>query len=396
MKMTKRIFGIVLAMLVVLSVAPFGIQSASADAYSIIYSAISGKFPIVTYATPLSGASKVYPYTDSSLKTKYSNYWIDTFSDQIVITSISTNYKAVMVCYPSSSSSTGYRSLWFSVDDIVGMSAINISSYTAVSSCTTFCLSSASGVKSCGSISANDSCIRLGSRSVGGTTYYPTLYPISISTINKISGIKYKIALSKVDAPATAVQPVVPTSQTTVYLQTDSRWKDVPYGYRDAGRNEQAYIGKRAGYSGDPGSGCGLLAITNAVYYLTGKFIDPAALAQLSVNNGYRVNGVGTDWNFPEFAARQYGASCGFKFVKRTASDSELIAHLRSGGVAVAVVPNHLVAMVAYDAGADKVLVLDSAPGYSGRPSTPATWISSSQLKAGCFGTLDYSLLSKK
>jgi len=229
-------------------------------------------------------------------------------------------------------------------------------------------------------------------------------YTYTVNTSKRGSQTVYVYAINAPGTPGSNVLigsktvfiDSIPIPTPVAYLQTDSRWKDVSYGYRDTARKEQAYIGKRAGYTGDPGSGCGLLAVTNAVNYLTGKFLDPAALAKLSVNNGYRVDGVGTSWGFPSYAAQTYGASHGFKFIKLTAYDADLINHLKAGGVATAVVSNHFVAMVAYDASKDKILVLDSAPGYGGRPSTAATWISPSQLKSGCFQTQNYSLLSKR
>ncbi|MGN0517370.1 MAG: hypothetical protein ACI4II_01450, partial [Acutalibacteraceae bacterium] len=170
----------------------------------------------------------------------------------------------------------------------------------------------------------------------------------------------------------------------TVFLQNDPRWANVPYGYKDEARTQPATISS---------SGCGLLSVTNAVYYLTGKFIEPADLAELSLAHGYRPDGNGTAQAFAEFAAKTYGNSCGFKFAGEAYYDSDLIAHLKSGGVSVAHVPNHYVAMVAYDVSSDKILVLDSAPGGK-RPSTAATWINIGELKSGCFETDHYTFYS--
>lgn len=207
--MKKKIISIALALVMIVSIIPFGgMNSASAATSSAISSALSGKLPLATRATPISGASKVYAYSSSSLSSKYTGYYIDTFIDQVVVTQISSDGRAVYVAYPSSSSSTGYRSLWFATDDIFGIGSIDVAPYTAPSYNATYCLASASSTKSYGNIDAKDACVKLGSRSIGGTTYYPTVYPISSQTINRVGGVKYKLALSKSSPVTTSLQDV--------------------------------------------------------------------------------------------------------------------------------------------------------------------------------------------
>lgn len=191
----KRILAFALAMVLCLGAVPAIAPAASAATSSSVASAVSSRLPLVTYAMPLSGASRVYSYSDASLNTKTTGYYIDSFVDQIVITKISANGRAVYVAYPSSSSSTGYRSRWFAADDILGLARVDIRSYTCSSSNNTYRMSSASGVTSYGSISKGDACAMLGTHSVGGRTYYPTIYPISAKTINKVAGVRYKLAL---------------------------------------------------------------------------------------------------------------------------------------------------------------------------------------------------------
>ena len=176
----------------------------------------------------------------------------------------------------------------------------------------------------------------------------------------------------------------------TVYQQTDPRWKDVPYGYSDVG--VQGYIGKG---SGGLGSGCALLSITNAVNYLTGNFIEPSELAAYSVSNGCRVTGVGTAWSFVELAASHFGPSYNFKFDGESNYDRDLIAHLQSGGVALAIVPNHFIAIVDYDTSSGKFLVFDSAATSSRGTTTSGDWKTQSQINTGKLKTTHFFFYSK-
>lgn len=173
----KRILAFALAMVLCLGAVSATAPTASAATSSAVASAVSSRLPLVTYAMPLSGASRVYSYSDSSLSTRTTGYYIDTFSDQIVITRISADGRAVYVAYPSSS--TGYRSRWFAADDILGLARVDIRSYTCSSANNTYRMSSASGVTSYGSISKGDACAMLGTHSVGGRTYYNPVYVIN-------------------------------------------------------------------------------------------------------------------------------------------------------------------------------------------------------------------------
>ena len=145
---------------------------------------------------PLSGSSKVYAYADQNLSKKESGYYIDTFKDQVVVTNISSNGAAVYVTYPSSSTSTGYRSKWFRTDDIFGIENISVSSYTASAKSDTFRMCSASKVTDYGNIASKDACVKLGNHKVGNKTYAVTVYPISTVKINKVNGIKNKLAMT--------------------------------------------------------------------------------------------------------------------------------------------------------------------------------------------------------
>ena len=67
------------------------------------------------------------------------------------------------------------------------------------------------------------------------------------------------------------------------FVQYDPDWAAVDYG------KVKDHSGKIAA------AGCGVLAVTNAVYALNGQFIDPLMLADFAVEKNYRIIGSGTD-----------------------------------------------------------------------------------------------------
>lgn len=137
-----------------------------------------------------------------------------------------------------------------------------------------------------------------------------------------------------------------------VFSQRDPRWTDHEYGYYNAARTQKATIGT---------SGCGIMAYVNAVYYLTGRFVQPEMLADFSVANGHRVNGSGTAFTLYGGFAASHGAEYGFKYAGMTYSYDTLRDHLLSGGTAVGSAPGHLMAVADYDTSNSKFLILDSA-----------------------------------
>lgn len=81
------------------------------------------------------------------------------------------------------------------------------------------------------------------------------------------------------------------------YLQTDKRWKDLPYQVP----GETATIG---------GSGCGPTAAAMLIETLTGKTFTPVDACKWSVEHGYKAKGQGTYYGYfaPQFAA--FGIKC--------------------------------------------------------------------------------------
>lgn len=187
----KRILSLALAFVLMVSAVPFFSIPASAATSKTVEMALRKELPLVTYA--MSSASRVYSYSDSSLSTQTTGYYIDTFKDQIVIQKVSSDGRAVYVTYPSSSASSGYRSRWFATDDIICLTKVDFGAYTATAKATTYRMNSGSSLASYGSIAVGDTCYTLGNHASGKV---PTVYPISSTTVNGVSGIKYKLALA--------------------------------------------------------------------------------------------------------------------------------------------------------------------------------------------------------
>lgn len=220
MKTFKKITALTLAVITLLSAFVMPTFAASSSRVS---DQIEDYLPIVTYASPLSGEKIVYAYSDSSLTKKQSSRYINTYTDIIVITDISSSGKAVLVTYPTSN---GYREAYFRTDDILGIESIDIREYESQQKLTVYRLSSATKVKSNGSISKGDDCVSLGKHIVNGKNYYVTIYPISRTTVNGVSGIKHKIALSTIagynDPYYENTQIVDPNSSKNTWISTSA------------------------------------------------------------------------------------------------------------------------------------------------------------------------------
>lgn len=162
----------------------------------------------------------------------------------------------------------------------------------------------------------------------------------------------------------------------TVYLQKDERWADHPYGYSDANATRVATI---------QSSGCGVLALTNAVSFLTGEFIDPKVIADYSVSKGHRLNGVGTKASLYSAFGSDFGYDYGFSYGGYC--DRDLVENmqeaLQAGEVIIVSVPNHLMAIVDYDQSNNTFLVLDSAPSLSRWTSAYGDWIHADEFTEG-------------
>ena len=192
------------------------------------------------------------------------------------------------------------------------------------------------------------------------------------------------LMLSVFCVPATAVTDMSApdASYPACYQQTDKRWAD------------RELIGP---------NGCGLLALVNAVNYLTGNFIDPVPLAIYAHNidayNG-SVGGGTARWVLYN-RLQKYEKAYGFKVVQTGkdagVKDKNFIAHLQNGGVAVCHVYGHFIAIVDYDADTKSYLVYDSAANLTSRGTTAAaTWLTEKYLTTSKYMTVDWWCLIEK
>ena len=147
------------------------------------------------------------------------------------------------------------------------------------------------------------------------------------------------------------------------FLQVDQSWSLNRYGVGDKNALRD--------------SGCGILSIVNAVYNLTGNFIQPTELASWAYGaklyNRYgdegcygEVSNANNAANIFKKAAEKYGDTYGFKYVDcawGSASSSMLKNHIKNGGTAIVHVPGHFMCIVDYNAATGQYLVFDPAPG---------------------------------
>lgn len=165
-----------------------------------------------------------------------------------------------------------------------------------------------------------------------------------------------------------------------VLQQYDPEWGSYPYGDGNLGN-----------------SGCGALAIVNAVRYLTGNTMDIYAVADWGSENEY-IWGVGSSFNIAPHAAEEFGSTYGFQldshygFSSYTgdcypgseeayqAAWSTLVTKLSAGEVAVGLVHNHFISIVDYDSSTGKVLVYDPGAGSNRQTTTAGDWKSYDEL----------------
>ena len=155
------------------------------------------------------------------------------------------------------------------------------------------------------------------------------------------------------------------------FMQFDPAWARKDYG------NVSDYSGKMAA------AGCGVVAITNAVYALNGQFVDPMLLADYAVENHYRIIGAGTHDGIFKAAAKKFGGAYGFTYIKTTYSTSEVREYLKKGCVAISHVPGHYVTVADFNPKTKKYLVLDSHPIKSRPTSSFGNWFKRERLERG-------------
>lgn len=181
--------------------------------------------------------------------------------------------------------------------------------------------------------------------------------------------------LALVTILSVAVFPVNAADNTACLRQNQSVYKQYVYGTGSL-------------YN----TGCGIFALSNTVYALTGKRIDPVSAAKwahsIGAYNKSGAEGSYRDILYPK-AVSKYGDSYGFTNVGNgtyaSISSSTLISHLKNGGVAIGHVPSHFIAIVGYNSSTKKFHVHDSYPSSSRGTSDNGgdVWLSASQLSSG-------------
>lgn len=171
-------------------------------------------------------------------------------------------------------------------------------------------------------------------------------------------------------------------------------------------------------YGGDNfgNTGCGVMALVNAVHYATGNFMDPLEIADWAYeykSGGVRAysGDVGTyrELLYPNVEA-VFGSKYGFKIVDTgtygKVSDAKFINHLKNGGTAVVHVKGHFMSVVEYDEASGKFLLWDNCAGdgrgghRAGATHKAGDWLTADQLEGGLnkeYLTVDwYCLVSSR
>lgn len=177
-------------------------------------------------------------------------------------------------------------------------------------------------------------------------------------------------------------EEIAPEIKGNVFQQNDvnSDWYDFDYLNGDLGDGQMRPVKIKD-------SGCNILCLTNAVYYMNGKFINPKITAKYAIDNKFRTDG-SFDYNFySSFAeseiGKKYKYSAG-EYTKTTGDWWEdLTTHLSNGGTAVGNVPGHLIAIVDYNHETDNVLIYDSYVTKSRATTIDGDWKSKSELCDG-------------
>ncbi len=176
-----------------------------------------------------------------------------------------------------------------------------------------------------------------------------------------------------------------------VQRQWDSKWKNY-------------YIGGRTMYD----TACGIFSIVNAVGWLTGKSMDVMEVGRWAYSIkafNYSSGGTTRSLLYPKLQAK-YGGTYGFTVdcngsqgYWAGASSTKLKNHLAGGGVAIAHVKGHFIAVVDYDPATNKFRVFDSAPSSSrgsnktGEYGYGDVWLSQSHLQTTAKMTIDWFCL---
>ncbi|MBQ9155267.1 MAG: RICIN domain-containing protein [Eubacterium sp.] len=164
-----------------------------------------------------------------------------------------------------------------------------------------------------------------------------------------------------------ALQTVADKEAPMVFTQYDPAWCGTAYG-------SEGCMGT---------AGCGILATVNAVYGLSGHYMDVMELADYAVEKHYRIVGSGTDEGIFKAACKKFGQKYNFAWDGHGSDLKELNKKLAAGDTAVVHVPGHYVAIVARDKKNNKYLMLDSNYLPKREDSAFGDWITPDRLLSG-------------
>ena len=103
-----------------------------------------------------------------------------------------------------------------------------------------------------------------------------------------------------------------------IFSQRDKRWADVTYSAKPP-HNETI-----------KSSGCGITSAAMVISNLTDIYVEPPEMAEYSVKNGYRIDGVGTSLALYPAIAKKYGLKCELSYDIFKAAEC-----VRNGGIVV-------------------------------------------------------------
>lgn len=130
-------------------------------------------------------------------------------------------------------------------------------------------------------------------------------------------------------------------------------------------------------------AGCGILSTVNAVYALSGQYMNVMELADYAVEKNYRIVGSGTDDGIFKAACKKFGKKYNFAWDGQSGSIDVLKKKLKAGDVATVHVQGHYVTIVDYNKKTKKFLLLDS--NYLPKRATSAygDWITIDRFLSG-------------
>ena len=195
------------------------------------------------------------------------------------------------------------------------------------------------------------------------------------------SGMIFPTSLPTSSSPLSLT---VSAANGRAFNQWDSKWYNVSYN----GSNLHD-------------SGCGIFSFGNAIYALNGNIVDVKAIAQKTATNGSwgGSGGKGVKDREKFFnTLSSYSNTYNFTMGKGQYSgvdSTSLINHLKNGGVAVAHVDNHFIAIVGYNQNNKTYHVIESAE-VKRRGLSADSWVSTAKLKNGATKVDWFILISKK